>query len=140
MSYLIETTVVSELVKTRPHPKVTAWVSRTQEHLLYLSVLTLGELRKGIVKLQDRRRREKLERWLAEDLLPRFEERVLPVSTEVASKWGEIAGEAERRGASLPVIDALIGATALAHALTVVTRNTRDIERTGAKVLDPWSA
>jgi len=118
---------------------VTRWLREMPEDSLYLSVLTLGELQKGVAKLIDARRREKLGRWIEEELRTRFSQRVLPICAEVAERWGRIAGEAERRGETLPVIDALLAATALEHELVVVTRNTRDIARAGADVQNPWS-
>lgn len=139
MAFLIDTCVLSELVKKRPEPRVVRWVDDAEEETLHLSVLTIGELHKGVAKLRPSAKRRNLESWVRTDLPVRFEGRILPISIDVASRWGELCGEAERRGEPLPVIDALIAATALASSLTVVTRNTNDLERTGVDVLDPWS-
>ncbi|MBI4604280.1 MAG: type II toxin-antitoxin system VapC family toxin [Planctomycetes bacterium] len=138
MVYLLDTCVLSEPLKRTPDKGVLRWMDAQDEPLLYVSVLTLGELRKGIVKLNDPRRREKLERWVEVDLAGRFQGRVLAVTERVAVLWGGICGEAEKRSEPLPVIDSLIGATAIAHSLTVATRNTADISRTGARVFNPW--
>jgi predicted nucleic acid-binding protein len=127
-------------MRRKPNSAVAGWLGAVDEALLHVSVLTLGELRKGIAKLADARRREKLEQWLEVDLAARFQGRVLPVTEQVAMVWGRISGEAERQGRKLPVIDGLIGATAMAHGLTVATRNTDDIARTGARVFNPWTA
>lgn len=138
MKYLLDTLVISELGKPRPNKNVVEWVSTIDEQNLFLSVLTFGELIKGITKLPESARKKKLQSWIEEGLRPRFEGRVLPVSQGIAGKWGEISGEAERKGEKLPVIDSLIGATALVEDLVVVTRNTKDIGRTGARVFNPW--
>jgi predicted nucleic acid-binding protein len=138
--FLLDTNVISELVKVTPEPKVTRWIEHTDETLLYLSVLTLGEIRKGISSLSQSRRRIALEAWLDHDLSLRFADRILPVDKEVADRWGRIAGSAAARRSPLPVIDGLFAATAQHHNLTLVTRNTRDIATTGVPAFDPWVA
>ena len=139
MSWLLDTCVVSEMVRPTPAPAVVDWLGSCAEESLYLSVLTLGEIRKGVAKLEDSARRTRLEAWLRHDLPDRFAGRVLPVDHPVAAIWGRLCGEAERGGSPLPVIDSLIAATALHHGLTVLTRNTRDLERCGAACFDPWT-
>ena len=138
MNYLLDTCVLSELVKPQPEPKVVDWVGDRDEYCLFLSVITIGELHKGIAKLPDGPRRARLESWVAVDLKARFGERILPVDTRVAATWGVILGEAEAQGSPLPVVDALIGATASVHGCVVVTRNVADFERTGVEVENPW--
>ena len=138
MKYLLDTCVVSELVRPRPDPSVVAWVRNQQEEHLFLSVLTLGELRKGIQRLPDSHKRVRLENWLDADLKLRFAGRWLPVDEEVAERWGLVTADAVRRGAVVPVLDGLIAATALVHGMTVVTRNTADIHSTGVLFLNPW--
>jgi predicted nucleic acid-binding protein len=138
--FLLDTNVISELVKVKPEPKVTRWIENTDETLLYLSVLTLGEIRKGISFLPQSRRRVVLEAWLDHDLSLRFSDRILPVDKQVADRWGRIAGSAAAKKSSLPVIDGLFAATAQHHNLTLVTRNTRDIAATGVPAFDPWTA
>jgi len=137
--FLLDTNVISELVRPKPEPKVTAWVSAVDEDLLYLSVLTLGEIRIGITSLKDASRRVTLEAWLDSDLLLRFAGRVLPIDQAVADRWGRLAAEAMPKSA-LPVIDGLLAATALHHNLTLVTRNIRDVAVTGVPVFNPWTA
>lgn len=139
MSFLLDTCVISELIRPAPERRVIDWISGVDELELHLSVLTLGEIEKGITKLPSSPKRKRLARWLEDDLLQRFDGRILDVSAQVAFAWGRMSGEALRKGRPLPVIDALIAATALEHGLTVVTRNSSDIARTGAAVLDPWS-
>jgi hypothetical protein len=102
-------------------------------------VLTFGELEKGIAKLEDTRRRQSLRDWVDHDLRHRFAGRILPFDYEAACRWGTIAGEAEKNGTPIPVLDAQIAATALTHGLTLVTRNTSDVAPSAVPTLNPWS-
>jgi len=138
--FLLDTNVISELVRKKPHPKVTTWIDATAEDLLYLSVLTLGEIRKGITSLREGSRRVGLEAWLDRDVVLRFAGRILPIDQAVADRWGRIAAQAEATKFPLPVIDGLLAATALDRNLTLVTRNTRDVAATGVPVFNPWSS
>jgi predicted nucleic acid-binding protein len=138
--FLLDTNVISELVKPKPEPRVTQWVENTDETLLHLSVLTLGEIRKGIASLPQSARRAVLETWLSHDLVLRFSGRILPIDEQVADRWGRIAGSAAAKKSPLPVIDGLFAATAQHHNLILVTRNTRDIVATGVTPFDPWTA
>jgi toxin FitB len=138
--FLLDTNIISELVKARPEPRVTKWIDNTEETLLYLSVLTLGEIRKGIASLPQSARRATLETWLSHDLVLRFSGRILPIDEQVADRWGRIAGSAAAKKSPLPVIDGLFAATAQHHNLILVTRNTRDIAATGVTAFDPWTA
>ncbi|OGA62966.1 MAG: recombinase [Betaproteobacteria bacterium RIFCSPLOWO2_12_FULL_67_28] len=140
MRYLVDTSVISELVKRSPDENVMEWMKRAEEMSLYLSVLTIGELEKGIAKLPASSRRSKLETWVRSDLADRFRERLLAIDGTVAATWGKLAGEAESRGEPLPVIDGLIAATGLAHHLVIATRNIGDFERCGASCFNPWLA
>ena len=106
--------------------------------MLYLSVLTVGELEKGIARLAASTRRTRLQSWLRRDLLRRFGHRLLPVDARTAARWGVLTGESENHGQPLPVIDSLIAATALVHGLAVVTRNIGDFARCGATCINPW--
>jgi toxin FitB len=139
MRFLLDTCVISELVKRKPDLNVLAWVDGFPEEMLFLSVLTVGEIQKGISRLPSGKRRNELQAWLDVQLRERFSGRILPVSEEVALTWGIIQGEAEGKGSSIPTIDGLLGATALCNNLTVATRNEKDILITGARVLNPWS-
>jgi toxin FitB len=114
------------------------WIDATEESLLFLSVLSMGEIRKGIVKLTDGGRRVALETWLDSVLALRFSGRILPIDQAIADRWGRIAAEASVSKATLPVIDALLAATALHHDLTLVTRNAKDIARTRVPLFNPW--
>jgi predicted nucleic acid-binding protein len=137
--FLLDTKVVSELVRPRPNPRVTKWLDSIDEELLCLSVLTLGEIRKGITTLTDPARKIKLEAWLSGNLLARFESRILPIDRAIADRWGQIAGFLAAQGSLLPVIDGLLAATALHHNLTLVTRNISDVALTRVGVFDPWA-
>ena len=135
--FLLDTNVISELVRPRPEPKVKTWIDATNENLLYLSVLTLGEIRKGIMFLNNAPRRVALEAWLDSDLVLRFAGRILPIDQSVADRWGRLAALAGLRS-PVSVIDGLLASTALHHNLTLVTRNTKDVARTGVPLFDPW--
>jgi len=138
VKYLLDTCLVSELVKKEPNPAVVSWLDEQDEQKLFLSVLNLGELQKGISKLPDGTKKEELQAWVALDLVERFTGRILEIDLETALCWGRLQGEAEQAGEKLPVMDSLIAATAAAHGLIVVTRNVRDIERCGVRVCNPW--
>ena len=136
--FLLDTNVISELIKPRPEPRVKDWIDATDERLLFLSVLTLGEIRKGIVKLRSPGRQAILESWLVSDLGQRFDGRILPIDQGVADRWGRLTGEAASRNQPLPVVDSLLAATALHYDLTLVTRDIRDWARMYISVLNPW--
>jgi toxin FitB len=138
IGFLLDTNVISELVTRRPEPNVSRWVEDTDETLLHLSVLTLGEIRKGIGGLPQAKRRAELEIWLNKSLRSRFAGRILPIDAAVADRWGRVAAQARSKNIQLPVIDGLLAATALEHDLTFVTRNTADVAGTGVLVLNPW--
>ena len=138
MAWLLDTCLLSETWKPRPNAGVLAWLGATLEDELYLSALTLGEIKKGIEKLATAPRKERLERDYGV-LRSRFTSRVLGVTDIVAERWGELSADAERRGRALHAVDGMIAATALVHGLTVVTRNVDDFEATPVPVLDPWT-
>lgn len=137
MSYLIDTNVVSELRRRQPDPRVVQWVGQRPAGTLYLSVLTLGEIRKGVEALGDTSRRLALLDWLEIELPAFFTGRILPVDAAVADRWGRLVAQA---GRPLPAIDSLLAATAAHHGMTLVTRNRRDFDGIGVDVLDPWAA
>ena len=138
MKYLLDTCLLSELVRKEPNSGVVSWLDECEEQSLYLSVLTIGELQKGVSKLPAGTRKEDLQVWIEHDLAERFTGRILGVDMETAITWGRLQGEAEQRGEKLPVMDSLIAATAITHKLSVVTRNTKDLERCQARVVNPW--
>lgn len=138
MSYLIDTNVISELVRPKPDVAVLDWFATTPDDALFLSALTLGEIRKGVEKLtrsEDTQRREKLRLWLEHDLRDWFGPRILPIGPEVADHWGRLLAQL---GHPVPAIDSLLAATALHHDLRLVTRNIRDFDYAGLEVINPW--
>jgi predicted nucleic acid-binding protein len=138
VTWLLDTCVISEFTKPRPSAHVIEWLSGCDEDTLFLSVLTVGELERGIARLPPSAKRASLERWLQAEVVQHFGPRVLPISPRIATVWGQIAGGADAKGQPLPVIDALIAATSIVNNCTVVTRNTIDFERSGARCFDPW--
>lgn len=138
MSYLLDTCVISELIKGNPEAAVMQWLESTDESFTYVSVLSVGEIQKGIAKLTPSRRKEALAEWLEKDLKTRFAKRFLDFDILSALKWGEILGAQEKKGINVPLMDSLIAATALIHSLTVVTRNGKDMENMGVEIMNPW--
>jgi len=135
MSYLLDTNILSETVRRNPNKAVIAWLDQLPSEALYVSVLALGEIRKGIESLADRKRREKLRLWLEYDLPEWFEGRVLPVDLAVADRWGRLLAEV---GRPVPTTDSLLAATALHHELRLVTRNSGDFDYPGLDVINPF--
>jgi predicted nucleic acid-binding protein len=139
--YLLDTNVISEYSRVRPpYGRVRMWVDAQNERTLHLSVLTLGEIRKGTTLLPAGKKRDQLEKWLETDLPCRFENRLLPINGEIAQLWGVMAGQAQLNGIPLAIIDGLLAATAKHHDLTVVTRNVKDFSAWGIPVTNPWQA
>ena len=138
--FLLDTNCISELVRNNPEPRVLQWIEAADESLLYLSVLTMGEIRKGIARLPASRRRTRLETWLELELGARFAGRILSIDREIADRWGILAVVAKRAGRALSAVDGLLAATALHHNLTIVSRNVSDFADTHVPVLNPWEA
>lgn len=136
MSYLLDTNVLSELRRRDPAANVVRWFADRPASTLHLSVLTLGELRKGIEGLGEGDRKSRLLDWLEVELSSYFAGRILAVDAVVADRWGRLLAQA---GRPLPAIDSLLAATALAHGLTLVTRKLRDFQHAGLQTLDPWT-
>ena len=138
MKYLLDTCAISELVAKRPQQNVLDWLDQLDPAGLYLSVITIGEIRKGIEKLPDSARRDTLQNWLTGELLVRFEGQILPIDTAVSLAWGRLAGALEADGKKMAAIDSLIAATAIHNHCTLVTRNESDFKYTGVTVVNPW--
>jgi predicted nucleic acid-binding protein len=138
--FLLDTNCVSELVHRQPDPNVLDWMQAADESLLFLSVLTLGEIRKGVAGVPQSKRRAQLETWLGLDLQARFAGRILLIDAPITDRWGLLAAEAKRKGRALSAIDGLLAATALDHNLTIVSRNVSDFVFTQVPILNPWEA
>ena len=136
--FLLDTNVVSELVAATPAPQVLRWMVAQVPARLFLSVITLGEITKGVARLDAGRRRDRLARWLAEDLPAQFEGRLLPFDQAMAIRWGEMMAEAANRGRPRPAVDLQIAATAGHLGLGLVTRNITDFEDLGLELVNPW--
>ena len=135
MKYLIDTNIISELVKTKQNIKVIDWFNSIQDQNLFLSVLTIGELRKGISKINDVERNKKIRTWLDEELTIWFTDRILPIDLQVTNKWGLVQSESSK---TLPAIDSLIMATALHFDLILVTRNVKDFSYPALEIINPF--
>lgn len=135
MGYLLDTNVLSELRRKQPDPRVLQWFAQRPAGTLYLSVLTLGEIRKGVEVLADQPRRLLLLDWLETELPAFFSGRILGIDTAVADRWGRLVAQA---GQPLPAIDSLLAATAAQHGLIFVTRNRRDVQGLGVQLINPW--
>jgi hypothetical protein len=138
LKFLFDTCVISELVRKHPHQKIIDWVDSLEEESIFLSVLTIGEIEKGIAKLVESQKKKRLKAWVEKDLIERFGSRILPFDLETALFWGKQQGELERHGVKLPLMDSLIAATAMIHRMTVATRNIQDMRRLGVDIFDPW--
>jgi toxin FitB len=138
MKYLLDTNVLSELVKPQPNRQVVDWVDSLDPATIFISVITLGEIRKGVEKTSSPERKELLVAWLHSDLLPRFDGKIAPITPSVALLWGELVGRLEQAGRPLAALDSLIAAIALDGGYTIATRNEDDFAGTGAAVINPW--
>lgn len=139
MNYLLDTCVISELVKKSPDKNVLGWLKSTPSDNLYLSVITVGEIRKGLSKLPESKRKDSLANWL-NSLIEDYQNRIIAIDLIVAENWGNLQGKAEKEGNPMPVIDGLIAAIAYTHNLVLVTRNVSDFEPGVIPVKNPWIA
>ena len=137
MKYLLDTCVISELVKPAPNRKVVDWLNEVSSKALFLSVITIGEIEKGLTKLPDSKKKERLTSWL-NTLLNEYQERILPVDLMVAENWGVLQGNAEMAGTPMSSIDSLLAATTYTHNLTLVTRNESDFVPGFTPIINPW--
>jgi predicted nucleic acid-binding protein len=140
VNFLLDTNVVSEPTKPQPNAQVLNWHRAQPAEVMFISVLTLGELRRGVLMLGEGARRRTLLRWLENEIEPFFEGRILNVDDTIIRSWADLQNRCRRQGCLLPVMDSLLAATALAHGLTVATRNTVDFAAAGVPVLNPWEA
>lgn len=136
--YLIDTNCLSELTRVRPDENVVNWFTSHDESTMYLSVITVGELVKGITRLPDSAKKVNLNQWIKTDLESRFRHRILTIDERVATEWGRLQAQMESDGCPIPAVDALIAATCIVHNLILVTRNIKDFERSGLNLISPW--
>jgi len=139
MNFLLDTNVLSEPMKARPNAGLLAWLAEADEDSVFISVVTITELRYGIERLATGRGRDRLDGWLRKDLRARFEGRILPVDLEIADTCGRLVARSESLGRPIEPRDAFIAATAEVHALTLVTRNASDFEATVRTIVSPWT-
>jgi predicted nucleic acid-binding protein len=137
--YLVDTNILSELTKPIPAPQVEAFLRQSKDRV-FVSVFSIGEIRKGISSLPASNRRAALEDWLDNEIMPWLGDRVLPVTLAIAERWGDLAAQSKAKGRPRPVVDAVIAATAFQHDLVLVTRNVKDYEDLGITILNPWEA
>jgi predicted nucleic acid-binding protein len=137
--YLVDTNILSELTRPSPEPQVESFLRQSKDRV-FVSVLTIGEIRKGIASLPASNRRAVLEDWLDNEIMPWFGDRVLPVTLAIAEHWGYLAALTKAKGRPRPVVDAILAATAVKHDLALVTRNVRDYEDLNLTILNPWEA
>jgi predicted nucleic acid-binding protein len=139
VNFLLDTNVVSEWTKPRPDGGVVAWLAETDEDRVFISVVTLAELRYGVERMPAGARRNRLDTWVKEQLPARFEERVLPIDSETADAWGRVMARGKTAGRPVGTMDAFIAATAERYRLTLVTRNVADFDALGVGLINPWS-
>ncbi|WP_414543223.1 type II toxin-antitoxin system VapC family toxin [Nostoc sp. CCY0012] len=139
MTYLLDTCLISEMVAKQPNQQVLNWLDAQKPETLHLSVITIGEIAKGISKLTDSQRKKSLTKWLNETLPNRFESRIFSIDVPTMVLWGNLVGQLEQNGRPLPIVDSLIAAIALQNSLLLVTRNEKDFAGTGVVIINPWS-
>jgi predicted nucleic acid-binding protein len=139
MRFLLDTCVVSELIKSNPDRNVIMWIRNEDENDLFLSVITFGEIRKGIDRLAKGRKRTTLSIWLEKELKQRFSHRIIPIDISIAERWGAQEAKNFKAGKPMPVIDGLLASTAEEYELILVTRNEKDFENSSIKIFNPWT-
>lgn len=138
MNYLLDTCVLSEFTRRKPEAKVIQWIDNIDEEKLFLSVITVGEIQRGVERLPESQRKTELLTWMNNGLIERFGQRILPLEAATMLLWGSLTARLEASGRSLPVIDSLIAATALQHNLILATRNVSDFSPCGVQIINPW--
>jgi len=138
MKYLLDTCVISELIKRKPNANVVNWISEVTEDSLFISVFTIAEIHKGIEKLPKSKKKIELHKWINNELLIRFQDRILDFNLNSAANWGNIVAKTEKEGKPIPLMDSLIAATGFTYELVVVTRNINDMKNSGVTLFNPW--
>jgi toxin FitB len=138
LKYLLDTNVISELISKNPNEKVLKFVNSLDTSDVFLSAITIGEIKSGIENIQSDAKKELLSRWLHNDLLNKFENHIIPVDIEIMLTWGSINHELKKQGRPLPIMDSIIGATCLSKKLTLITRNEKDFQNLAIKIINPF--
>lgn len=138
MKYLLDTNIISELISKQPNQAVLDWLDQLDPQDVYISVITIGELRKGIAMLPPSPRRTSMMQWLETDLMQRFAGHIVEVTIAVMLRWGELVGRLAQAGTPMPAIDSMIAAIALEGQFALVTRNDGDFRHAGITVINPW--
>lgn len=138
MRLLLDTNVLSEVTKPRPNEDILTWLHGLDEDRTFISIGSIAEIRRGVALMDKGRKQEALDKWLTDDLPQRFENRIIPVEGLVARAWGDLMALAKRSGRGIASMDGMIAATAVAHQLSLATRNTKDFEGLGINIIDPW--
>ncbi len=138
MKYLADTNFLSEFLKPRPNPGALKWLLATDEEEIGISVITIGEISRGISRMRAGGRQQRLQVWLDGYILTRFSDRIVPLGLQEMLEWGRRYGEFERQGSPRPVIDSLLAVTALTNDLAIISRNVRDFDRWGVPIINPW--
>ena len=140
MNFLLDTNILCEATKPHPDARVESWLSDRPALTIFVSIVSIAEIRKGILLLPEGRKRKRLANWLESDLLPAFADRVIPLGESEMNEWAALQADVGRKGHRLPAVDSLIAATARCHKLTLATQNVQDFRKSGILLHDPWSA
>ena len=138
MNYLLDTNIISELIAKKPNMKVISFLQGLNEEELYLSVITIGEIKFGIENLPNSEKKQKLLYWLEHDLLNRFSDRIIAVDVDVMLKWGQMNAFLKKKGRPMPIMDAIIAATSLSKKFRLVTRNEKDFMSLDIEIINPF--
>ena len=139
MKFLLDTCVISELASKSPRLEVVNWINRQELKNIFLSVLTIGEIKNGVAKLKDQSRKKVLQAWLQNELLETFGSQIIEINLQVALKWGQLIGDLDLVGKPMPAVDSIIAAQALEYECILVTRNVDDFKNSGVQLLNPWN-
>jgi predicted nucleic acid-binding protein len=138
MNYLLDTCVLSEFTRREPNASLVTWLDLMDESLLFISVITLGEIQRGVMRLEESHRKQALMTWMNTAVKERFQDRILPITTQTMLTWGTITARLEKNGQPMPVMDLFIAAAAIEHNLILVTRNVADFTKCGTQIINPW--
>jgi predicted nucleic acid-binding protein len=139
VKYILDTCVISELIKPHPSSRVVSWVDSHPEENLFLTSITIGEIQRGIFKLTKSQKKTKLQNWLENELIVRFDRRILGFGLLESKTWGKIQAQAEEKGTKMPILDGLMASIAIVHNMRIATRNVSDMDVSGARLLNPWN-